>query len=714
MMKQQFSNLRNLLILPALALPMLAMAGNIPQYKVTKGGTPYSEITGGTTLPMSFNGNAVLFGDGTMSADTEVSRDGYPIGFTFFFGGRYFDNFAVDNYGNIYLGNGKVNVGTDAFRIGMSTVMYGLYKADVSYITEGTAGNRVLTVQYKNATLNETSKNRGIYNLQIRLYEANGNVEMAFNETETCYDGGGFATGLRGWDNDDTLWLTATGLDKTWSISPKKNPDMLEADSFIKWDKDDYDNGYSPVFLFSPDLNRTAPTDAPQDLTLKQNGSRLLVTCRKGEDADATAVLISETPFTDADLPADGHTFRAGRDSQTGEWYTRIGASTLLYYGNDGDISVEVPGLTAGKDYYVCAISATGFPAYNRTGRAEQILSSSQAGPESIDVTAAGPSEMRVDCRASYPVIIASTTEGEAAYGAGYTGVFGTPTADAKVGDELEGGGTVIYVGDPGAFVTEAEPNRLVYFRGWTLKGDNVSATYADGKGVPAVSFPYEPVIESYPLGSPLHLWEGTEGEFVPVTRAYEGDRAVLATSDLDTELTLTTPVFTSDRDMTLSFEYAMETEKEAAVGEEGQMMMQGFEPGCFDETGYFHVRSGETVLKEINEYGGTMRSSSGGNEDGSSSFEPVEVAVPAKGEPQTVSLHFSTPRKSRLYLRNLRIAQTGEPLQTGIGEIGTGETDLSSAVIHSITGVRVQAGSIGDLPAGVYIVNGKKVIVGR
>ena len=84
-MKQQFSNLRNLLTLPALALPILAMAGNIPQYKVTKGGTPYSEITGGTTLPMSFNGNAVLFGDGTMSADSEVSRDGYPIGFTFFF-----------------------------------------------------------------------------------------------------------------------------------------------------------------------------------------------------------------------------------------------------------------------------------------------------------------------------------------------------------------------------------------------------------------------------------------------------------------------------------------------------------------------------------------------------------------------------------------------------------------------------------------------------
>ena len=136
-MKHHYTNLRRLIALSALTLPMLAMAGNIPQYKVSKGGPPYTEISDGTALAMTFNGNAVLFANGRMYSDSEVSQEGFPIGFDFRLGGRIFDQFAVDNYGNLYLGTDKVNVGTDAFRVGMSTISYGLYKATVSYKTEG-------------------------------------------------------------------------------------------------------------------------------------------------------------------------------------------------------------------------------------------------------------------------------------------------------------------------------------------------------------------------------------------------------------------------------------------------------------------------------------------------------------------------------------------------------------------------------------------------
>ena len=191
-----FSKLR-LIALSALTLPMLAMAGNIPQYKVSKGGTPYTEITDGTALAMTFNGNAVLFANGRMYSDSEVSQEGFPIGFDFRLGGRIFDQFAVDNYGNLYLGTGNVNVGTDALRVGMSTIAYGLSKATVSYKLAGEEGNRVLTVQYKNATLNELGNSKGKYSLQIRIYEADGKIEMAFKELDTTYDGCGLATGLR-------------------------------------------------------------------------------------------------------------------------------------------------------------------------------------------------------------------------------------------------------------------------------------------------------------------------------------------------------------------------------------------------------------------------------------------------------------------------------------------------------------------------------------
>ncbi len=657
-----FTKLR-LIALSALTLPMLAMAGNIPQYKVSKVGTPYTEITDGTALAMTFNGNAVLFANGRMYSESEVSQEGFPIGFDFRLGGRIFDQFAVDNYGNLYLGTGNVNVGTDAFRVGMSTISYGLSKATVSYKTEGEEGNRVMTVQYKNATVNETTSDKGKYNLQIRLHEADGKIEMAFKEIETCYAKYfGFATGLRGWDDDDTLWLTATGLDNRYSISTDKKPDMLNDTSYIKWDSEDYDNGYSPVFVFTPELDTTAPTDAPSDLTLTEDADNLLISCRKGADSAATMILISETPFTDADLPTDGESYRAGINSTTGGWYTKIGSSILLYYGNDDEINVQFPGLEAGKSYYICAISANGYPTYNLEGRAEQVLLSSQAAPEAFRISSNQPESISVNCKADYPVIIAATPEGSDVYGAGYAGVFGTPTADVKVGDELPGGGTVVYVGEPTGIKVDALPNQLLYFRGWTVDGDKVSATYLDGVGIPAVSFPYEPEIENYPLNSPLLKWEATEDEFMPMTRAYAGDRAVYAVSNLDTELSLTTPSFTSYRDMTLTFEFAMETEKAAAEGEDGVVLLQGYEPGKFGETGYFQVKSGEKLLKEIKEYNGTMKSASlGGYEDGSSTFETVEVAVPATGEPQTFTFLFSTPDKSRLYIRNLSLVQTGE-----------------------------------------------------
>ena len=658
-----FSKLR-LIALSALTLPMLAMAGNIPQYKVSKGGTPYTEITDGTALAMTFNGNAVLFATGGMFYGSEVTRPGFPIGFDFRLGGQLFDQFGITNNGDIFLGKGEVAYGTTAFRLGMSTLTCGLYKAEVSYKTEGEEGQRILTIQYKDAVLNETTKNKGKYNLQLRLYEADGKIEMAFNETETCYGLGGFVTGLRGFDDDDTLLITAAGLDKPVSISPWSKGGILEADSYINWDSNDYDNDYSPVFVFTPDNNTVAPKGAPQNLSVEQKEDNVLISCLRGADAKTTVVLISEQPFTDNDLPVDGETFRAGQDSK-GNWPTKFGNATAVYYGNDEEISLTVPGLEAGKTYYICAISANGYPAYNREGRAEQVLASSQAAPEGLRVSSNSADELNIYCKADYPVIIAATTEGRKEYGAGYAGVFGTPAADVSVGDELPNGGTVVYVGEPGNTVkVDALPNALTFFRAWTVDGDRVSATYADGTGIPLPSFPYEPHVENYPLGERLWGWTHSNGEeFVPLERAYGHDRAICATSIDDTEYTLRTPFFTSYRDMTLTFDFAMETEKEAAVGEEGQVMMQGFEPGHFDETGYFHILSGDNVLKDITEYNGTMKTvpRTGGNEDGSSSFETVEVEIPHTGEAQTVTFAFSTPKKSRLYIRNISIKQTGE-----------------------------------------------------
>lgn len=806
---------------------MLAFAGNIPQYSVTKGGNPYSEFSDGTAISgMAFNmGNGVLFADGRMYYDSEVTKAGFPIGFDFRLGGQLFDQFAISNNGEIYLGKGEVPYGTTAFRVGMGTIAYGLNKAEVSYKTDGEAGNRVLVVQYKNAVLNETGKSKGKYHLQLRLYEADGRIEMALKEVETCYGGlGGFATGLRGWDDDDTILLTAKGLDKPISVSTHKKADMLEGDSYIHWDEDDYDQEYSPVFTFTPEKNTDAPKGLPTLEAYQQEGN-LLITCKRAVDADATVILVSDAPFNETDLPVDGETFRAGQDEK-GNWFTKLGNATAVYYGNDEEMNLSFPGLKPGKTYYVSAMSANGYPAYNRENRAEQIISTTQAPPHGISITSSQPDAINIMIGSDYSVIVASTYETQKVYGAGYTGVFGVPDADVKVGEELQGGGTVVYVGEPGRFKVDVLPNKLTYFRAWTVDGDRVSSTATDGTGIPAVSFPYEPKVEDYPLNTRLWGWSPSDdAEFVPVDRAYEHDRALCATSIEDRELTLTTPSFTSYRDMTLTFDFAMETEKEAAPGEEGQLMMQGYEPGKFGETGYFNIMSGDMLLKEIKDYNGTMKTvpETGGNEDGSSSFETVEVEIPYTGEAQTVKFAFSTPKKSRLYIRNISIKQTGEApalpenapvnllisyadgdnegvvnvkadraedahgtllllsvgdfdgtpedgksymngdhignatvlyhgtddhieassipvegekeyvvtgfshnkegyfgtakstarlMTTGIEDVYDGMFDLKQSVIYNVAGIRIRVSSISELPNGLYIIDGKKVII--
>ncbi len=712
-MKLSFSKI---LLASALSIPTLAFAGNIPQYKVTKGTSKYAEFSDGTELPFKWSSYTTILYPSGYEALNAYSAPGYPIGFDFRFGGRVFNQFVVSSAGNVYLGNETVNYRGDAFTINMSPILHGIKKASVSYRVSGEEENRVLEIQYKDAILNETSKYPGKYSLQIRMFESDGRIEMALKELNTVVEEYfGFDVSLSGYDTADRLAITGEGLEKPFTVFTGRGMDILDPSTYLHWDADDYDMDYMPVFVFTPDSNKEAPEASPSDLEVRQAGKNLAISCTKAPGSDATVILVSDAPFTEADLPADGETFRAGRLSDGA--YCTLGDACALYYGDGEKIELEFEGVEDGKSYHVCAIPANGYPAFNRDGRSEKVFISTQGAPESLSVMAYSADEIAVNCKAGYPVIIASTTEGRPEYGAGYVGVFGTPTADAKAGYELQGGGTVIYAGNPERFTVEVLPNQLTYFRAWTVDGDRVSATATDATGIPAPSFPYEPSVEDYPLDSPLWGWMHSDNaEFVPVDRAYAHDRAVSATSIDDGEVSLSTPLLTSDRDLTLTFDFAMETEKDPAPGEEGQVMMQGYEPGNFGETGYFRIKSGDATVKEITGYNGTMRTvpATGGNEDGSSTFEPVEVAIPTTGKAQRVSFAFSTPKKSRLYLRNISIKQTGEPIGTGVTEIPAEEpygSDLSEAVIYNVAGVRIKARSINELPAGLYIINGKKVM---
>lgn len=658
---------KHTLVALALGVSSLAFAGNIPQYKVTKtGGTPYTEFSDGTVIPCSWGEGTTVIFPNEHESPNDYSAPGFPIGFDFRFGGRLVNQFAVSSVGELYLGKDMVNFGGDAFSIGMTPVKFGVSKAEISYKTTGDAGNRVFTLQLKRAVIRETSSYKGTYSIQIRLYEADGKAEIAFKEIETTGGGNGFDTGIHGWDGNDAMQLTATGLDNPISISEKLKANMLEPDSYINWDEDDYDQYYSPVFVFTPESDTVAPANAPADLVVEQSGKNLNISCSRAEGAAATVILVSETPFTDADLPVDGETFRASyRDTNSLQIFpTSLGNAKALYYGNAESISVSLDNIVDGTTYYVKALSVNGYPAYNRANTADKVFATTQAAPSVLNAVATGAKSVDVTVSADCPVIVAATTEVNPGYQQGYTGVFGTPSNDVKVGDMLPGGGKVVYVGDPATFSLGCNENELTFLRAWTLKGDVVSATARDAAALPDASLPFEPGLENYPYGEQLMFWTASENQFIPWRRAYQGDAAIYAVTTEDNMAYLATPLMNLDSSVKLTFEFAMETAREAADTSDGGVAIpQGSDPGSFGDTGFLKILDGKrNVYKTITSYSGTMVGAGDGtNEDGSSSYETVEVDMPAIGNDGRIMFQFSTPKFTKLYLRNIKIERTGE-----------------------------------------------------
>lgn len=667
--------LKSFLLGLAVAVPASIWAGNIPQYSFSKTMGGYEEITDGTPIRCSWGGNTNILPTGEENPN-EFSATGFPIGFDFRMGGATFDQFIPTNAVSLWLGKGKVDVAQGAFHVSFQPIMYGLESGSLSYKTEGTLGNRVFIVQYKDVVVAEQNAlKKGKYNAQIRLHEADGTITYSFQEVNTIYSAlFGFSVGIQGWDGSDALMLTGKGLDKDFTKSTKTSANMLDQSSYVLWDNKDSGKAYEFNVTFTPAPDTPAPKSAPTNLSASLNETTLTIKATRGADSDATVILLSEQPITAADLPTDGETFRANYLSSDGRFQkvTQIGNALPLYYGNGKNITVTYPIAKGGTTYYICALPANGYPNYGRDNMASLSYKTTQPAPSSISARTKDQKTISLSWSASYPVIIAATDEclrGEY----GYTGRFGQPDGSVKVGDQIPGGGTVIYIGDAKTFDYEVQPNRMTYFRAWTLDGTTMSATAVDDAAVPTPSIPYEPAIETYPLYEQLMGWTSTINQFCVSARDYDVINhlptayAVAAISYEGAQVYLETPRLDLSKPVTLTFDMAMETVKPAAENEEGSgiLLPQGNKPGVFGPSGFLKISANGSTYKTITEYAGTMVSFDGAdNWSGSSSFVPVTVTIPAVGEGKTIRLDFKTEENSYLYIRNFKVVEGGEAPQ--------------------------------------------------
>ena len=79
-------------------------------------------------------------------------------------------------------------------------------------------------------------------------------------------------------------------------------------------------------------------------------------------------------------------------------------------------------------------------------------------------------------------------------------------------------------------------------------------------------------------------------------------------------------------------------------------------------------------------------------------------------GEP--VGIWDSNYYRKHVYAGFVRGLNGGEPVPTGIDGLEADKTIDISKGIYNLQGIRLAATSLDELPAGLYIVNGKKVII--
>lgn len=498
-------------ILLSIAAAFLLAAGTLAQVTMTYDvkGTygSYEEISGGTVVGAALKGEDYaekIFDFDGHAITTDTVTQGFPIGFDFKFNNKLMNQFAVSSTGYIILGRDSVcvaNSSQNTFNIiGQSAVknligvmprasVYGLDNTEISYKMTGTAPNRVLVVQYKNLGLNTQlwSENYVPVQLQIRLNESDGSFDVVFN----------------GWDPDDeemisylTLKIGAKGDDKDILLLSGSYSDFTLSSSestTIPWNNETYPSD-GQTFRFTPPADCETPAAQPTELVLNSHSTKMEGNFKTTDAADHYLTLIAAGESL-TEMPADGTFYSAG-DS--------IGNALVVAYDTTG-VFVTPDVLEGANTYTVYVFSANSYcmygPKYLTSVPLSLTADTKPAAPESMTAEATDINRLQVDVTANGNndrVLVAITTEpAKSSYGDIIDdGVFGEPAGEMAVGDEISGGGLVVYVGEAkdGIEIPDLQENTVYFLRAWSIgAASGYSSTSAKAMTSTGGSVPYTP-----------------------------------------------------------------------------------------------------------------------------------------------------------------------------------------------------------------------------
>ena len=158
---------------------------SLSDYVFTKSTGTFTPISGSTKLPV-------------VVAD-DASSTAQPIGFQFFYAGRVYDNFYMNSNGYIALVNGvntaspvtaNIRNTANSNTFGSNPILFPLFgdllaattttpAGDAAYILEGTAPNRVLTIQWLNWKWGWSATAPSV-SFQAKIYEGTNKIEYVY------------------------------------------------------------------------------------------------------------------------------------------------------------------------------------------------------------------------------------------------------------------------------------------------------------------------------------------------------------------------------------------------------------------------------------------------------------------------------------------------------------------------------------------------------
>jgi hypothetical protein len=459
----------------------------------------YTEISGGTIVWQGAdNGDNTLarllfYSPAEKSKDPVVDAPGIPIGFDFSYDNQAVNRFVISAQGAIILGKDKVTANTDpaylltqslsaggatywgagntgvigTLKQGFPTDVSASSNTEIAYKTEGEAPQRILVVQFKNIRLaltNDGSRQMSI-NHQIRLYESSNKIEFIYNgwASNDAAAALEFHVGLKGSVLGDIHLRTSSWGE---SIQAPDSPDLRITDTRIKGV---VSSGLT--FTFTPPAVCNAPPEQVPVMVFDPSTSTgISGRFAPVASADHYLTVVSKSAALDA-VPQEGRYYATG---------DALGNGTVIGYGTGNTFASG--NLSSATTWYVHVFTANSYclsgPKYNPLPLTSSV--NTLLGPPDFFVKDVEYEKLTLSVttgNSNQKVLIASSDKAAVKGTSIYQyGVFGTPSGTLNVGDEIAGGGKVIYKGEaPGDLVLEnLESNTIYHYAAWGWDGNEL------------------------------------------------------------------------------------------------------------------------------------------------------------------------------------------------------------------------------------------------